>query len=156
MWIRGIYWSCWAQASFWFGLRHWYRRHASIGSATLGCWRRTRRGARWWRRRLSVEKRLWVKFLASVHLQSPSEICSTTTEILAAAGHTGWLQIKISENVPLDIWRTSFPIIAKQLRLLEHHELDWNLAPESSFLVNPNYWQIAKTFVLFLYKSYNT
>jgi hypothetical protein len=31
--------------------------------------------------------------------------------ILAAAGHTGRLQIQVSENVPPDVWQTSFPII---------------------------------------------
>ena len=61
------------------------------------------------------EKRLWVNFPSSVHLQSPEEIRSTTEAILAAAGHTGRLQIQISENIPLDVWRTSFPIIAETI-----------------------------------------
>jgi hypothetical protein len=33
-------------------------------------------------------------------------------DILSTAGHTGRLQIQISENVPLDVWRTTLPIIA--------------------------------------------
>ena len=57
-------------------------------------------------------KILWVNFPSSVHLQSPVEIRATTEEILAAAGHSGRLQIQVSENAPLDVWRTSFRIIA--------------------------------------------
>jgi hypothetical protein len=57
------------------------------------------------------EKRLWVNFPSSVHLASPDVIRATADEILAAAGRTGRLQIQVSENVPLDVWQTSFPII---------------------------------------------
>lgn len=57
------------------------------------------------------EKRLWINFPSSVHLQTPDKIRATTEEILEAAGHTGRLQIQISENVPLDVWRVSFPVI---------------------------------------------
>lgn len=58
------------------------------------------------------EKRLWLNFPSSVHLSSPDQIRATANEILAAAGHTGRLQIQISENVPLDVWRISMPVIA--------------------------------------------
>jgi hypothetical protein len=58
------------------------------------------------------EKRLWLNFPSSVHIGSPARIRATADEILAAAGHSGRLQIQISENVPPDVWRTSFPIIA--------------------------------------------
>ena len=61
------------------------------------------------------EKRLWLNFPSSVHLESPTRICATADEILAAAGHTGRLQIRIPENVPPDVWRTSFPIIAEAI-----------------------------------------
>jgi hypothetical protein len=58
------------------------------------------------------EKRLWLNFPSSVHLQPPEQIRATADEILTQAGHTGRLQIQISENVPLDVWRTSLPVIA--------------------------------------------
>jgi hypothetical protein len=61
------------------------------------------------------EKRLWLNFPSSVHLASPAQIRATADEILADAGHTGRLQIQISENVPLDVWRTSFPIIVEAI-----------------------------------------
>ncbi len=57
------------------------------------------------------EKRLWVNFPSSVHLASPDEIRATAEDILRIAGHTGRLQLQVSENVPLDVWQTSFPII---------------------------------------------
>ena len=62
--------------------------------------------------RLWPEKRLWVNFPSSVHLESPAVIRATAEEILAEAGRTGRLQIQVSENVPLDAWPASFPIIA--------------------------------------------
>lgn len=57
------------------------------------------------------DKRLWVNFPSSIHIASPTQIRATADEILAAAGHSGRLQIQISENMPPDAWRTSFPII---------------------------------------------
>lgn len=56
-------------------------------------------------------KRLWVNFPSSIHLAEPAVIRATADEILAATGHTGRLQMQISENMPPDAWRTSFPII---------------------------------------------
>ena len=50
-----------------------------------------------------------------LHLASPEQIRATADQILADAGHTGRLQIQISENVPLDRWQTSFPIIAEAI-----------------------------------------
>jgi len=58
------------------------------------------------------EKRLWVNFPSSVHIQPYERVRGEAEAILAAAGHTGRLQIQISENVPLDVWRTSFNAIA--------------------------------------------
>jgi hypothetical protein len=58
------------------------------------------------------EKRLWLNFPSSVHLHPPEQIRATADQILADAGHTGRLQIQVSENVPLDVWRTSLPVIA--------------------------------------------
>ena len=57
------------------------------------------------------DKRLWVNFPSSIHIASPEQIRATAEEILVAAGHTGRLQIQISENMPPEAWRTSFPII---------------------------------------------
>ncbi len=61
------------------------------------------------------DKILMINFPSSVHLETPAQIRATTEEILDAAGHTGRLQIQISENVPLDVWRTSFPAIIKSI-----------------------------------------
>ena len=61
------------------------------------------------------DKRLWLNFPSSVHLAPPTLIRATADEILAAAGHTGRLQIQVSENVPLDVWRTSFPVIVEAI-----------------------------------------
>ncbi len=61
------------------------------------------------------EKRLWLNFPSSMHLAAPDQIRATADQILADAGHTGRLQVQISENVPLDVWRTSFPIIAEAI-----------------------------------------
>ncbi len=58
------------------------------------------------------DKRLWVNFPSSVHLRPADQVRAEAEAILAAAGHTGRLQIQISENVPLEVWRTSFPAIA--------------------------------------------
>jgi hypothetical protein len=50
-----------------------------------------------------------------VHLATPAQIRATADEILTDAGHTGRLQIQISENVPLNVWRTSFPVIVEAI-----------------------------------------
>ena len=57
------------------------------------------------------EKRLFVNFPSSVHLQSPEQVRAEAEAILAAGGHTGRLTLQISENVPLSAWHTSFPPI---------------------------------------------
>jgi hypothetical protein len=62
------------------------------------------------------EMRVWVNFPSSVHLQSPREIYDRAGEILTQAGRTGRLQIQISENVPPDAWRRSFPEIVRAIR----------------------------------------
>ena len=58
------------------------------------------------------EMRLFVNFPSSVHLRPYDQVHAEAEEILAVAGHTGRLQIQVSENVPLDKWQTSFPAIA--------------------------------------------
>ncbi|MFA6108140.1 MAG: uroporphyrinogen decarboxylase family protein [Candidatus Latescibacterota bacterium] len=60
--------------------------------------------------------RVWVNFPSSVHLQDDAGVYARAAAILAEAGHTGRLQIQISENVPPDRWRTSFPAILRAIR----------------------------------------
>jgi hypothetical protein len=61
------------------------------------------------------EMRLWLNFPSSVHIEPPARIRAVADQILAEAGHSGRLQIQISENVPPGVWRTSFPIIAEAI-----------------------------------------
>ena len=58
------------------------------------------------------EMRLFVNFPSSVHLSPADAVRDEADAILAAAGHTGRLQIQLSENVPYFAWRTSLPAIA--------------------------------------------
>jgi hypothetical protein len=62
--------------------------------------------------RLWPDKRLFVNFPSSVHLRSYDEIRAEAESILEAGGHTRRLEIQFSENVPYDVWRTSFQAIA--------------------------------------------
>ena len=61
------------------------------------------------------EMRLLVNFPSSVHLAEPEVIYEQAQQLLAEGGHTGRLQIQISENVPADVWRKSFPQIVKAI-----------------------------------------
>jgi len=61
------------------------------------------------------DKRLFVNFPSSVHLRSTDQVRAEAENILAAAGHTGRLQVQISENVPFTVWRTSMPAIAETI-----------------------------------------
>jgi hypothetical protein len=61
------------------------------------------------------DKKLWVNPPTSIHLQSPEEIRAAIDDMLRVAGHTGRLQIQVSENIPLHTWRTSFPIIVEAI-----------------------------------------
>ena len=61
------------------------------------------------------EMRLFVNFPSSVHLRPPEAVRAEATKILDAAGHTGHLQIQISENVPLDVWRVTMSTIAEAI-----------------------------------------
>ena len=62
------------------------------------------------------DMRLWVNFPSSVHLAEPEVMYQTAMEILRQAGHTGRLQIQISENVPAGRWRVSYPQIVRAIR----------------------------------------
>ena len=57
------------------------------------------------------DKRLWINFPSSVHLRSHEQVRAEAEAILQTGGHTGRLQIQISENVPYTVWRTSLPAI---------------------------------------------
>ncbi|MCJ7750272.1 MAG: hypothetical protein MUQ65_04140 [Armatimonadetes bacterium] len=64
--------------------------------------------------------RLRVNFPSSVYLKSPGAIYQRAQEqrareLLDEAGHTGRLQIQISENVPPGVWRKSYPQIVKAI-----------------------------------------
>ena len=65
--------------------------------------------------RMWPHMRLLLNFPSPAHLGRPEEIDRTARQILAEAGHSGRLQIQISENVPPGVWRTSFPIIARAI-----------------------------------------
>ncbi len=56
--------------------------------------------------------RLYVNFPSSVHLAPPAQIRQRAEEILAEAGHSHRLVMAISENMPPDAWKTSYPEIA--------------------------------------------
>ena len=61
------------------------------------------------------DKRLFVNFPSSVHLRPTDQVRAEAKNILAAAGHTGRLQVQISENVPFTVWRASMPAIAETI-----------------------------------------
>ncbi|MCX5757085.1 MAG: hypothetical protein NTU83_00970 [Candidatus Hydrogenedentes bacterium] len=62
------------------------------------------------------EMRLCINFPSSVHLAEPEAVRKRTGELLEEGGHTGRLQIQVSENVPPEVWRTSFPAIVDAIR----------------------------------------
>jgi hypothetical protein len=61
------------------------------------------------------EMRLLVNFPSSVHLSAPEVIYHRAQAILTEGGHTGRLQIQISENTPPGAWRTSYPQIVRAI-----------------------------------------
>ncbi len=61
------------------------------------------------------EMRLWLNFPSSVHLAEPEAIYQRALQILEEAGHTGRLQIQVSENVPPGVWRRSYPAIVRAI-----------------------------------------
>lgn len=60
--------------------------------------------------------RLFINYPSSVHIAEPRRIYDRTAELLEEAGHTGRLQIQISENVPPGVWRKSYPEIVRAIR----------------------------------------
>lgn len=67
-------------------------------------------------RRLWPEMRLWANFPSSVHLAEPHVIYQTAMRLISEAASSGRLQIQISENVPKDAWRKSYPQIVRAIR----------------------------------------
>ena len=61
------------------------------------------------------DMRLFVNFPSSVHLAGSEQVLACARRILQQAGHTGRLQIQISENVPPGAWRKSFPQIVRAI-----------------------------------------
>ncbi len=59
--------------------------------------------------------RLFLNFPSSVHIQSAAQVYEAAMDILEQVGHSGQLQIQISENVPPGVWRTSFPEIVRAI-----------------------------------------
>ncbi len=66
--------------------------------------------------RLWPEMRICINYPSSLHLADAGTIYNKTIEILEEGAPSGRLQIQISENVPPDVWRTSFPAIARAIR----------------------------------------
>ena len=58
---------------------------------------------------------LFINFPSSMHLARPEAIYEQAMTILEQGGHTGRLEIQISENVPPGVWRTSVPQIVKAI-----------------------------------------
>jgi hypothetical protein len=59
--------------------------------------------------------RLLVNFPSSCHLLPADQVYEVAMQLLAEGGHTGHLQIQVSENVPGSAWRTSYPAIARAI-----------------------------------------
>jgi hypothetical protein len=59
--------------------------------------------------------RVWINFPSSVHIQPAQRVYCCAAEMLEQAGHTGRLQIQVSENVPPFAWRTSLPQIVRAI-----------------------------------------
>ena len=62
------------------------------------------------------DKRLLLNFPSSVHLSGPKAVYQKTEEILEEAGHSGYLQIQISERAPSKAWQKTFPEIVKAIK----------------------------------------
>ncbi len=62
------------------------------------------------------EMMIWANFPSSVHLREAAEIRSMTEQLLTEGGHTKRFWIQISENMPPEGWRKSFPEIIGAIR----------------------------------------
>ena len=70
--------------------------------------------------RLWPEMRLGVNFPSSLHLAPEADVYEAACEILSQGGHTGRLQIQVSENVPPDRWRHTYAAIIRAIRENPH------------------------------------
>ncbi len=61
------------------------------------------------------QMRLFVNFPSSLHLAKPERIYERAWQMLEGAGHSGRLQIQISENVPEGRWQVSYPTIVQAI-----------------------------------------
>ncbi|MEK7398164.1 MAG: uroporphyrinogen decarboxylase family protein [Candidatus Poribacteria bacterium] len=61
------------------------------------------------------DMRVGINYPSSVHLREAEVIYDTTMEILRQGGHSGRLQIQISENMPPNAWQKSYPQIVKAI-----------------------------------------
>lgn len=60
--------------------------------------------------------RLGANFPSSVHLAAPETIYRTACEMIQQSDRSGRLMIQISENVPREMWRRSFPEIVRAIQ----------------------------------------
>lgn len=65
--------------------------------------------------RMWPTKRVFLNYPSSVHVSDPAVVYETTRTILEQAGHSGRLEIQISENVPPGVWKRSFPQIVRAI-----------------------------------------
>ena len=65
--------------------------------------------------RLWPEKSLGMNFPSSVHIRKPRAIYEIARALLDQGGRTGRLMIQVSENVPKDVWRASYPEIIRAI-----------------------------------------
>jgi len=59
--------------------------------------------------------RILCNFPSSVHICPQEEIYAAAKQILAEGGSSGRMWMQISENVPKDVWKTSFPPILQAI-----------------------------------------
>jgi len=62
------------------------------------------------------EMRICINFPSSIHIREPEIIYQTAMDILNQGGRTGRLQIQISENMPPNAWKKSYPQIVKAIK----------------------------------------
>jgi hypothetical protein len=63
--------------------------------------------------RMWPSRRVFLNFPSSVHVADPAVVYETARSILEQAGHSGRLEIQVSENVPPGAWKRSFPQIVR-------------------------------------------
>lgn len=59
--------------------------------------------------------KLFMNFPSSVHVAEPAVVYDATCAMLKQAGHSGRLEIQISENVPPGAWKRNFPSIIRAI-----------------------------------------